>query len=418
MKKFTSLVLALALSLGLSAPALAASPSFSDVPADHWAYDYVEAAASRGWISGNGNGIYSPDRSVTYAEFCTMLARAFYAEEAEAVTTTTGHWWESYWSVLNDRYIIMRIVVNPSVIYKDEMDEETVAAMGQPIDRNNMALMIYNLLRDKDVERPTFTDNDASDIIPDWDEIPYQFQIPARTCYALKILSGGGGGRFNGTSPMTRAQAATVLCNLHRAITGEDLGGGQTGGPEAPEQPTSPGKDANGYTLASGVRTSIGKSNSYKTKGYTDTANANGYFTNADVDLGDAQLVYELLDLVNEARRAEGLNALQWATSDAMEEYTLLRAVEIVDKFEHVRPDKKFAYTEEVIYMHTAGGSPQSAFNGWMNSPGHRATLMRETIDRMCAARCGNYWIITVSADNTEAMNRAANSNYIAHPWM
>ena len=45
MKKLTALLLALALCVSLSVPALAAGTSFSDVPAGHWAYNAIHAAA-------------------------------------------------------------------------------------------------------------------------------------------------------------------------------------------------------------------------------------------------------------------------------------------------------------------------------------------------------------------------------------
>lgn len=47
-KKLCSLSLALCLCLGLSVPAMGAGAAFSDVPEGHWAYSYVEQAASEG----------------------------------------------------------------------------------------------------------------------------------------------------------------------------------------------------------------------------------------------------------------------------------------------------------------------------------------------------------------------------------
>ena len=41
-KKLCSLVLALALCLGLAVPAMGAVATFTDVPEGHWSYSYVE----------------------------------------------------------------------------------------------------------------------------------------------------------------------------------------------------------------------------------------------------------------------------------------------------------------------------------------------------------------------------------------
>ena len=51
MKK--TLVLAMAMALGVTASAYAANP-FSDVPAGHWAYDAVNRLAAAGIVDGYG----------------------------------------------------------------------------------------------------------------------------------------------------------------------------------------------------------------------------------------------------------------------------------------------------------------------------------------------------------------------------
>ena len=45
---------------------------FADVPASHWAYQYINSAAVRGWIQGVGNGLFEPDRQITRAEAVTL----------------------------------------------------------------------------------------------------------------------------------------------------------------------------------------------------------------------------------------------------------------------------------------------------------------------------------------------------------
>ena len=55
MKK--SLVLAMAMALGVTASAYAANP-FSDVPAGHWAYDAVNKLAAAGVVDGYPDGTY------------------------------------------------------------------------------------------------------------------------------------------------------------------------------------------------------------------------------------------------------------------------------------------------------------------------------------------------------------------------
>ena len=61
-KKILSLALSLTLMAGLAVPVRTANeePTFTDVPATHWAYTYVEQAAEKGWIKGNPDGTFAP----------------------------------------------------------------------------------------------------------------------------------------------------------------------------------------------------------------------------------------------------------------------------------------------------------------------------------------------------------------------
>ncbi len=73
MKK--SLVLAMAMALGVTASAYAANP-FSDVPAGHWAYDAVNKLAAEGVIDGYPDGTYGGDKLMTRYEMAQIVAKA------------------------------------------------------------------------------------------------------------------------------------------------------------------------------------------------------------------------------------------------------------------------------------------------------------------------------------------------------
>ena len=55
-KRILSAVIAAALSATMAVPAFAAAPTFSDVPASHWAYMAIEKAAGAKMVGGIGNG--------------------------------------------------------------------------------------------------------------------------------------------------------------------------------------------------------------------------------------------------------------------------------------------------------------------------------------------------------------------------
>ena len=73
MKK--SLVLAMAMALGVTASAYAANP-FSDVPAGHWAYDSINKLAAAGVIEGYGDSTFGGDKLMTRYEMAQIVAKA------------------------------------------------------------------------------------------------------------------------------------------------------------------------------------------------------------------------------------------------------------------------------------------------------------------------------------------------------
>ena len=73
MKK--SLVLAMAMALGVTASAYAANP-FSDVPAGHWAYDSISKLAAAGVVEGYPDGSFKGDNLMTRYEMAQIVAKA------------------------------------------------------------------------------------------------------------------------------------------------------------------------------------------------------------------------------------------------------------------------------------------------------------------------------------------------------
>jgi len=65
MKKSLTAALTTALVIGATSTTFAASNPFSDVPADHWAYDAVTQLAADGVIEGYGDDTFRGQRNIT-----------------------------------------------------------------------------------------------------------------------------------------------------------------------------------------------------------------------------------------------------------------------------------------------------------------------------------------------------------------
>lgn len=84
------------------AQAATGGPTFTDVPASHWAYKNINTCAAYGWINGVGDGTFQPDRTISRAETATMVNRMLGRLGAQTAIdaglgrkfpdVTTAHW--------------------------------------------------------------------------------------------------------------------------------------------------------------------------------------------------------------------------------------------------------------------------------------------------------------------------------------
>ena len=75
MKKSLVSALTTALVVGAASTTFAAANPFSDVPADHWAYDSIAKLAAEGVVDGYGDGTYRGEQEITRYEMAQMVAR-------------------------------------------------------------------------------------------------------------------------------------------------------------------------------------------------------------------------------------------------------------------------------------------------------------------------------------------------------
>lgn len=219
------LALALVISGAMIAvrPARMATSPFSDVPSDHWGIDGIVAAYDDGVMTGTyinqstGERKFSPNASLTTAEWSVMLYRAFYADEP--FTTEKVNWWNREQAVLRAHGIMGYVA-----------DTEA----NGPATRFEMAATIANLLADKKVSVDAAKVAAAKTQIADFSTIYPMHQDAVATCWALGIIKGVGGNRFDGNSYMNRATAATVYLRVKNVLNGASTGD------DKPPVPTTP----------------------------------------------------------------------------------------------------------------------------------------------------------------------------------
>lgn len=189
---------------------------FTDVPAGHWAFSYVAEMAALGAVQGVGDGRFDPDRSVSTAEFSTMLSKLFFADALAAYQGEPYYWWESAADVLLDAGALDGTTAR-MYYEKGIWDREVMEA---PMTRYDMAQVMYRILTAKGAEMPDAAGaQSAAGQIPDYASVPETYAEAVTAMYAMGCLSGvDAAGTFAGDRPMSRASACAVLCRLLEEI--------------------------------------------------------------------------------------------------------------------------------------------------------------------------------------------------------
>ncbi|WP_303298299.1 S-layer homology domain-containing protein [Mitsuokella multacida] len=84
MKKTLVSALTTTLVVGAASTTFAAANPFSDVPADHWAYDAVSQLAADGVIEGYGDTTFRGNQNITRYEMAQMIAKAMAKSDVSA----------------------------------------------------------------------------------------------------------------------------------------------------------------------------------------------------------------------------------------------------------------------------------------------------------------------------------------------
>lgn len=225
-KRICALLTAAVLCVGMTLPALAAGPSFSDVAVNHWAFPYIQKAAENEWVAGVGDGKFDPNGKVTGAQFTTMVVRAFYEKYIDK-NEEASYWYEPYQIVANKQSLLTDQAVGINLN----------STMDKPLTRTEMAFILSRVIGNQGLNPSKDKIEATKNQIPDLKSIDEDFRNGVAISYCLGLLSGTDNkGTFDGNSNMNRAQAAVVLCRLDEVIKN----GGAVDQPNQPEEPSKP----------------------------------------------------------------------------------------------------------------------------------------------------------------------------------
>ena len=177
---------------------------FVDVPQNHWARNDIEYFASRGIVSGNGDGTFSPDGGVTREQFCKMLVLAFNAALETPNSPSFSDVDENSWS-----YAYVEVCKDFMTGYANPFGGLPAFHPTEYATREDIAVALVRMmgLTEKDANNPNYAArafDDGGSISPAL--LPYVSLACERG-----LINGYPDGTFGPYRGITRAEAVSLL---------------------------------------------------------------------------------------------------------------------------------------------------------------------------------------------------------------
>lgn len=339
--------------------------SFSDMN-NHWSSTFVSTAVDAGLMMGMGNGTFSPDKSMSYAEFAVVVVNGAFDGEIISKQSDT-HWGDPFLNVLHQYGLWLS-------------DGETVVDMSnsnwkdQSISRKNAATIIARLM-----DRGNFITGEphTGAALGDMNYLSAGQRQDVRDVIANGIMTGTGA-VFGVDSPLTRGEACVMVSTmLEKEVIQSKNPNFST--PSTPEVETTP-----------------------STPEVESTPSTPEVETTPDVEAIQAQYAAEVFRLVNVERAKEGLSAYAW--NDALMEASQFKSEEMseLNYFDHTSPVYGGFSGIINLYLKNYGGAgeniaqgygtPAAVVNGWMNSDGHKKNILSSGFTQIGIGYADGYW--------------------------
>ena len=148
MKKSLVSALTTVLVVGTASTTFAAANPFSDVPADHWAYDAIAQLAAEGVVDGYGDGTYRGEQEITRYEMAQMIAKAMAKGKSSAQLDKLAAEFSDELNSLGVRVAALEKKVD-NVKWKGELKYEyfknRIKQSGQPTESESQNNLIFRL---------------------------------------------------------------------------------------------------------------------------------------------------------------------------------------------------------------------------------------------------------------------------------
>lgn len=177
--------------------------SFSDVPTSHWGHKDIMAMTNKGLFSGtkapvNGVGTFAPSKTMSRAEFVTVVMRALYNDELSKMPSSGGQWWGNSYDLALDK----------GILKSNELDQGDLT---KSMSRQEMALVLVRAAEQLGQSPSQLV---STSKIADYNTVGTYYRDSVVKAYSMGMITGMGNGTFSPQGTMNRAQGAAVLNRL------------------------------------------------------------------------------------------------------------------------------------------------------------------------------------------------------------
>ena len=187
------LISAITLSAILIAPTNILAKTFSDVNNNDWFYSVVNELSYKGIISGYEDNTFKPQKSVSYAEFLTLLNNSI-GEKQSPDYKNSEEWYKPTFDYLKQKRVITNIQNSNAEITRNEMAKY-------------LSLGLEKLKNQK-------IDTTTPASIKDFDSIPNEYKDLVASVVNAGLIKGDEHQNFNGAKSLTRAETAVIIKGL------------------------------------------------------------------------------------------------------------------------------------------------------------------------------------------------------------
>nr|WP_312576757.1 S-layer homology domain-containing protein [Sedimentibacter sp.] len=172
-------------------------PTFSDI-AGHWAESRIKEASKIGFVTGYQDGSFKPDKTVTRAEFATLLNNAMKNNDTIDINLK---------DVKNSDWYYNQIEKAVAVGYFSGYEDNTFRP-NNPITRQEVAKVISNAITTGDI------DGDGATLLADYSSIQDWAKNSVNIAYNKSYIMGYPNKVYMPSKALTRAEAVKIIYEI------------------------------------------------------------------------------------------------------------------------------------------------------------------------------------------------------------